>query len=230
MPRVYPFEYGTFTQHVPTLEPKMIDKISSWKYTEDYATEPELIRAARRHADELGVESVTPATGAQLAVIAGLTQAKNIVEVGTGAGVSSLWLLSASDDSVLTTIDSEPEYQNVAKETFKSSGIQANRVRSITGKAAAVMGNMAESAYDLVFLDIDPEDLEEILPTAVSLVRPKGALVVAHALWRDRIPNPALRDDETSGMRSVLRSFESSDDFTSTISMVGDGLLVVYKR
>jgi hypothetical protein len=53
---------------------------------------------------------------------------------------------------------------------------------------------------------------------------------VAHALWRDRIPNPALRDDETSGMRSVLRSFESSDDFTSTISMVGDGLLVVYKR
>jgi predicted O-methyltransferase YrrM len=156
MPRVYPFEYGTFTQHVPTLEPKMIDKISSWKYTEDYATEPELIRAARRHADELGVESVTPATGAQLAVIAGLTQAKNIVEVGTGAGVSSLWLLSSSNDSVLTTIDSEPEYQNVAKETFKSSGIQANRVRTITGKAAAVMGNMAESAYDLVFLDIDP--------------------------------------------------------------------------
>jgi predicted O-methyltransferase YrrM len=230
MPRVYRVEYGTFTNCEPTLRHKMIDKISSWKYTEDYALEPEPIRAARRHADELGVESVTPATGAQLAVIAGLTQAKNIVEVGTGAGISSLWLLSASSDSVLTTIDSEPEYQNVAKENFKTSGIQPNRVRTITGKAANVIGNMAESAYDMVFLDIDPEYLEELLPPAVSLVRPKGALVVAHALWRDRVPNPALRDDQTSGMRSVLRAFETSEDFTSTISMVGDGLLVVYKR
>lgn len=208
----------------------MIDKIASWKYAEDYAVEPEPIRAARRHADELGVESVTPATGAQLAVIAGLTQAKNIVEVGTGAGVSTLWLLSASSDSVVTTIDSEPEFQNVAKETFKTSSIAPNRVRTITGKAASVMGNMAEGAYDLVFLDIDPEDLDEILPTAVSLVRPRGALIVSHALWRDRVPNPTLRDDETSGMRSVLRNFETSEDFTSTLSMVGDGLLVVYKR
>ena len=230
MPRVYPVEYGTFAPRQPTLERKMIDKISSWKYAEDYSSEPESIRSARKHADELGVESVTPATGAQLAVIAGLTQAKNIVEVGTGAGVSSLWLLSASNDSVLTTIDSEPEYQNVAKENFRASSIQANRVRTITGKAVNVMGNMAESAYDLVFLDIDPQYLEEILPTAVSLVRPKGALVVAHALWRDRVPNPALRDDETSAMRSVLRAFESSEDFTSAVSMVGDGLLVVYKR
>jgi predicted O-methyltransferase YrrM len=131
---------------------------------------------------------------------------------------------------VLTTIDSEPEYQNVAKETFRTSGIASNRIRTITGKAANVMGNMAESAYDLVFLDIDPENLEEILATAAALVRPRGALVVAHALWRDRVPNPALRDDQTNGIRSVLRAFENSEDFTPSLSLVGDGLLVIYKH
>ena len=41
MPRVYRVEYGTFTNCEPTLRHKMIDKISSWKYTEDYALEPE---------------------------------------------------------------------------------------------------------------------------------------------------------------------------------------------
>jgi predicted O-methyltransferase YrrM len=92
------------------------------------------------------------------------------------------------------------------------------------------MGNMAESAYDLVFLDIDPENLEEILATAAALVRPRGALVVAHALWRDRVPNPALRDDQTNGIRSVLRAFENSEDFTPSLSLVGDGLLVIYKH
>lgn len=207
----------------------MIDKISSWKFAEEYPSEPSHIREARHHADQLGVESVTVATGNQLALIAALTKAKNIVEAGTGAGVSSLWLLSASKDSILTTIDNEPEYQNVARRNFTAAAIPANRIRVITGKAKAVMGNMAEAGYDLVFLDIDPFELEELLPTAVSLIRPGGALVIAHALWRDRVPNPALRDEETSALRAALRNFEENEGFIANISMAGDGLLVVAK-
>jgi predicted O-methyltransferase YrrM len=211
------------------LELNMIDKISSWKYSEEYVTEPDHIKAARRHSDELGVEAVTPATGNQLALIAAMSKASSIVEVGTGAGVSGLWLLSASETSVLTTIDDEPEYQNVARENFKSSGLAPSRIRVITGKANAVMGNMAEAGYDLVFLDIDPIDLDAVLPTATGLLKPGGTLVIAHALWRDRIPNPALRDDETSALRAAIKNFGDGDGFISSLSMVGDGLLVVVK-
>ncbi|MEN9954214.1 MAG: hypothetical protein RL028_816 [Actinomycetota bacterium] len=207
----------------------MIDKISSWKFAEDYAVEPAAIAEARQHAEQLGVESVTPATGAQLAVIAAISKAKNIVEAGTGAGISGLWLLSASKDSVLTTIDNEPEYQNVARKNFTAAEIPASRIRVITGKAKAVMGNMAESGYDLVFLDIDPLELEELLPTAVGLIRPGGALVIAHALWRDRVPNPALRDDETAALRATIKAFSNVGGFISSISMVGDGLLLIAK-
>jgi predicted O-methyltransferase YrrM len=207
----------------------MIDKISSWKFAEDYSAEPSEIAQARHHAEQLGVESVTPATGAQLAVLAAISKAKNIVEAGTGAGISGLWLLSASKDSVLTTIDNEPEYQNVAKKNFVAANIPANRIRVITGKAKAVMGNMAEGGYDLVFLDIDPLEIEELLPTAVALIRPGGALVIAHALWRDRVPNPALRDDETSALRAAIRAFSDVSGFISSISLIGDGLLLVAK-
>ena len=207
----------------------MIDKISSWKFAEDYTVEPSAIAEARHHAEQLGVESVTPATGSQLAVLAAISKAKNIVEAGTGAGVSGLWLLSASKDSILTTIDNEPEYQNVARKNFTAAGIPASRIRVITGKAKAVMGNMAESGYDLVFLDIDPLEIEELLPTAVGLIRPGGALVISHALWRDRVPNPALRDEETAALRSTIRAFSNVDGFVSSISMVGDGLLVIAK-
>mgnify|MGYP006170767351 FL=1 len=207
----------------------MIDKISSWKFAEDYTVEPSAIAEARHHAEQLGVESVTPATGAQLAVLAAISKAKNIVEAGTGAGISGLWLLSASKDSILTTIDNEPEYQNVARKNFTAAGIPASRIRVITGKAKAVMGNMAESGYDLVFLDIDPLEIEELLPTAVGLIRPGGALLISHALWRDRVPNPALRDEETAALRSAIRAFSNVDGFISSISMVGDGLLVIAK-
>lgn len=207
----------------------MIDKIASWKYAEDYVDEPETIKAARRSAEELGVETVTPATGNQLALLARLAKAKSIVEVGTGAGVSALWLLSASTDSVLTTIDDEPEYQNVARRNFKNAGIAPSRIRVITGKGSAVMGNMAESAYDLVFLDAEPNDLEAMLQSAVALAKPGGAIVISHALWRDRVPNPALRDDETAALRQAIRNFGAGDGFAATISLVGDGLLIVVK-
>jgi len=208
----------------------MIDKLTSWIYAEDYANEPQAIRSARRSAVELGVESVTEATGNQLAVIAGLTRAKSIVEVGTGAGVSGLWLLSASKDSVLTTIDSEPEYQLAARENFKRAEIAPSRIRVISGRASSVMANMAEAAYDLVFLDSDPTDLDEVLPLAIALAKPGGAIVLAHALWRDRVPNPTLREDETSAIRSAVQNFSDNEDFLASISLVGDGLLIVVKR
>ena len=209
---------------------KMIDKISSWKYAENFNREPDHINVARNSAEQLGVESVTPATGAGLASIAAMLGAKNIVEAGTGAGVSALWLLSASETSTLTTIDDEPEYQNQARTNFQLANIPASRARVITGRAAAVMANMTEAAYDLVFLDIEPFDLEQLLPQAIGLVRPSGAIVISHALWRDRVPNPALRDDETSAMRSVVRVFEESEEFISSISMLGDGLLVAVRK
>jgi predicted O-methyltransferase YrrM len=209
---------------------KMIDKISSWKYAENFNREPDHINVARNSAEQLGVESVTPATGAGLASIAAMLGAKNIVEAGTGAGVSGLWLLSASETSTLTTIDDEPEYQNQARTNFQLANIPASRARVITGRAAAVIANMTESAYDLVFLDIEPFDLEQLLPHAIGLVRPSGAIVISHALWRDRVPNPALRDDETSAMRAVVRVFEESDEFISSISMLGDGLLVAVRK
>lgn len=208
----------------------MIDKISSWKYAEDLANEPKHIAAARRSAEELGVESVTPATGSQLATLAAISRSKSIVEVGTGAGVSSLWLLSASEDSTLTTIDEEPEYQNVARENFKAAQLPASRVRVITGRAASVLGNMAEAAYDLVFLDLDPNDLAGILSQAISITKPGGAIVIAHALWRDRVPNPALREDETDALRKAIGLFSTDENYLTTMSLVGDGLLVVAKK
>ena len=208
----------------------MIDKISSWKFAEEFNTEPDAIATARKSAEELGVESVTPATGAGLASIAAMLSAKNIVEAGTGAGVSGLWLLSASDTSTLTTIDDEPEYQDQARKNFQAAQIPTSRARVITGKGNAVMANMTEAAYDLVFIDVDPESVEALLPNATSLVKPGGALVIAHALWRDRVPNPALRDDETSAYRSVIRAFEDSDEFFASISMLGDGLLIAVRK
>jgi predicted O-methyltransferase YrrM len=208
----------------------MVDKISSWKFAEDFVEESEILRAARGRAEELGVECITPSVGAHLALIASALGAKAIVEAGTGTGVSGLWILSASPQAVLATIDTEIEIQAAAKRAFSDAKIAANRTRVITGKALDVMSNMADAAYDLVFLDADRESLEAQLHEASRLLRPGGVVAISHALWRDRVPDPAMRDDATSIYRDVLRFFGSQDDFVSALSPVGDGLLMASKR
>lgn len=208
----------------------MVDKISSWKFVEEFLEEPVSLLKARARADEFGVECVTPATGAQLAFIASTLGANAIVEAGTGTGVSGLWLLGASNKSVLATIDTEPEHQTAAKQAFTDAGIAANRTRVISGKAIEVMSNMADAAYDMVFLDADKETLSAQIHEAARLLRPGGALVIAHALWRDRVPDPAMRDEATTTYRDAIRNLTQNEDFVAAISTVGDGLLMASKR
>ena len=208
----------------------MVDKISSWKFAEDFAQESEVIARARVRAEEMGIECVTASVGKHLAFLASSLQAKAIVEAGTGAGVSGLHLLAGAPGAVLATIDSEQENQLAAKAAFADAGIATNRTRVIAGKAVDVMSNMADAAYDLVFLDADRESLEEQLREASRLLRPGGVVAIAHALWRDRVPDPAMRDEATSIYRDVLRFFEKNESFITSLIASGDGLLLASKR
>jgi predicted O-methyltransferase YrrM len=208
----------------------MVDKISSWKYAEEFVDETDAMLRARARADEIGIECITAATGAHLALLVSAIGAKAIVEAGTGAGLSGLWLLSGNSDCVLATIDTESEHQVAAKASFRDGKIAATRTRVINGKASEVMSNMADSAYDLVFLDADRDTLELQLHEASRLLRPGGVIAIAHALWRDRVPDPAIRDETTAVYRDALRFFVNNDDFVSAMSPIGDGLLLASKR
>jgi len=207
----------------------MVDKISSWKYTEDFTQEAEVIKRARARADELGVEAITPSVGVQLSILARALSAKAIVEVGTGAGISGLWLLSASENSVLATIDTESEHQNIAKLAFEQAGIANSRLRLINGRSVEVLTNLADNAYDLVFLDGDRETIEEQIEQSHRLLRTGGILTIAHALWRDRVPDNQLGDDNTVIYRNLLAKLSKSDRFICTVLPIGDGLIIASK-
>ena len=207
----------------------MVDKITSWKYSEDFAKEPELIARARLRAEELGIESITPSVGSTLATLVSAMGAKAIVEVGTGAGVSGLWLLSGNSSAVLATIETESQYQDLAKLAFDQAGIPNSRLRLINGKANEVLVNLADAAYDLLLLDGDRETLLDQVKESIRLLRPGGVLVITHALWRDRVPDFALGDDSTLMYRSVLQYIGNSTHFKSTLLPTGDGLLIASK-
>jgi len=205
------------------------DKQLSWKYAEEFVVEREDIAQAREHSLELGIEPVTASMGAQLAVVAAAINPANIIEIGTGIGVSGLWLMSGATDAVLTTIDSELDYQQLARAGFANAGIAANRIRLIGGRAEEVLPRMNESNYDLVFIDGDPGSVIEYVEHGLRLARRGGTVIVAHALWRGRVADPAQRDETVAGFRSLLKEIATSDAVLAALSPVGDGLLQLTK-
>jgi predicted O-methyltransferase YrrM len=204
-------------------------KESSWKFAEEFIVERPEIALARQHSIEVGVEPVSPATGAQLAILAAATDAKNIMEIGTGLGVSGLWMLAGAPRAVLTSIDSEIDHQQLAKANFASAGIASNRIRLIAGRALDVLPRMNDSSYDLVLVDADTYSVIEYVEHALRMVRAGGTVLVAHALWRGRVADPAQRDDTVANFRSILREVAESPAVISALSPVGDGLLQLTK-
>ena len=207
----------------------MAEKELNWKFAEEFVVERADITEARQHSIEIGVDPVSPAMGAQLAVIAAATNAKSIIEIGTGVGVSGLWLFLGAPNAVLTSIDSEIDHQQLAKAAFAAAGIPGNQARLIAGRALDVLPRMNESSYDLVVVDADPQSVIEYVEHGLRLVRPGGTVLVAHALWRGRVANPSQRDDTVAEYRSLLREISASSAVISALSPVGDGLLQLTK-
>ncbi|ROS59464.1 putative O-methyltransferase YrrM [Frigoribacterium sp. PhB160] len=203
---------------------------SSWKFAEELVTESDPVAEARQHSLEVGVEPVSPAVGAQLALVAAASGAKNVIEVGTGLGVSGLWLLTGAPGATLTSIDKEVDHQQSARDAYLRAGVPAARVRLITGRAAEVLPRMNENSYDIVFVDADPGSVIEYVEHGLRLARPGGLVLVAHALWHGAVANPARRDATTSGFRTLLTEVSTSPAVLSSLSTAGDGLLQLVKR
>jgi predicted O-methyltransferase YrrM len=215
----------------PPLEADIAGNLqSSWTYAEEFVPEDEVLTTARSKGGELGCVPVLPGAGAALAALAAAAGAKAVVEIGTGAGVSGLYLLRGmAKDGVLTSIDVDPEHQNAAKRTFTDAGIATGRTRLIMGRALDVLPRLTEEAYDLLFVDAAKSEYPGYHEQGVRLLRPGGVIAFDSVLWSGGVANPARRDAETVALREVARAVREDDRLVPVLLPLGDGLLVAAK-
>lgn len=201
------------------------------EFVESYIPEDDFLHAARQSAREVGLIPVGSGAGAALRLLAAAGNAKAVVEVGTGTGVSGLWLLRGMRlDGILTTIDIEGEHQRVARRLFAGAGYPPGRTRIITGHALDVLPRLADNAYDLILLDADPDEHAAYAAEARRLLRTGGVLVINGALAGGRVGDPAARDPATVTIREVVRALRDSDEWVCALLPAGDGLLCAVKR
>ena len=203
----------------------------SLHFAEAYVAEDIVLQTARSLAHEVGLSAVTPGAGAVLRLLAAAGSAKAVVEIGTGTGVSGVWLLRGMRaDGVLTTIDLEHEHQRIARRIFLEAGFAPSRTRIIAGRALDVLPRLADGMYDLIFVDADATEFGACAEAALRLLRPGGVLAVHGALAGGRIGDPAARDADTVTIRETVKAVRESDDWIPALLPAGEGLLVAVKR
>ena len=190
-----------------------------------YAVEDEPLLIARANAEDLGgTTPVAPAVGGALRFLAIAIGARTVVEIGTGCGSSGIWLLRGMrPGSVLTSVDTEPEYHRMARKAFTQAGFAANQARLILGRALDVLPRLSDGAYDLVFCDADQAAYPDYLTAGLRLLRAGGIVV-----FNDVLPPGA--GPATDGARELADMLGNDEKVVPLLIPIAGGMLVAIKR
>ncbi len=190
-----------------------------WNYSQSFISEDSNLIKARDKSKELGLSAIGQGVGSLLKFLASTIDASNVVEIGTGTGVSGLWLFRGMNSAgVLTSIDSDQERQRAAKEIFSEAGIASNKIRLIAGRAIEVVAKLTDNAYDLMFISGDKLEYETLLDQSLRLLRPGGILVF----------NNILDDSNSADNEAVKAVSEKIKDDSRLVSVMlpsGSGII-----
>jgi predicted O-methyltransferase YrrM len=148
--------------------------------------------------------SVAPNEGKLLMLLAQLCGARNILEIGTLGGYSTIWLARGMvSGGSLITLEANPKHAEVARLNIARAGF-TDRAEVRVGPARDTLSQLASegrSPFDLIFIDADKESYPEYLAWALKLAGP-GALIIADNVIRDgKILDPADTDPRVQGAR-----------------------------
>lgn len=159
-------------------------------------------------------------TGNLLAVLAAARPGGRVLELGTGVGEGTAWLLSGMDDaSHLVTVELDEAVQNVARERLGSDP----RVTFAAGDGGAWLLNYDGEPFDLVFADTWPGKFTH-LEQALQLVAPGGTYLID-----DLDPQPGWPEDHGASVKRLLTDLEEREDFRSVRLAWASGLLMAVR-
>jgi len=206
--------------------PLDIARITAW--LDDLVPDRDPVLAAlEAEAAETGFPIIGPASGHLCYLLARLTSARRVCELGSGFGYSTAWFARAVKENgggeVHHTVMDETLSAR-ARAVLGELGVLEPVVFHI-GEAVATLNELV-GPFDLVFLDIDKDGYPAALPVIEAKLRPGGVLIADNMLRGGRIFDEDDRSLETESIRAFTRMVMESPDWIATVAPVRDGVLV----
>lgn len=172
--------------------------------------------AAQERAELRPIE-VAPVAGKLLHLLVRISRARRVLEIGTLAGYSAIWMARAlPEGGRLISIEAEPDNAALARRNIDAAEV-GDRVEILEGRAADVLPTLDEGEpFDLVFIDADKESNTVYLDWAARLA-PVGAVIVVDNVVRDgRVADLGDEDAQIAGVRAGLEMLRDDPRFDAT--------------
>ena len=171
-----------------------------------------------------GIPIVGPAVGRVLFLLARVINARQVFEMGSAVGYSTIWLArGVGEKGVVYYTDTEQENARQAVSYFKKAGVD-NQVRLLIGDSINLIDTVEED-FDLIFNDVDKKQYPEAFVKAYPRLRRGGLLVSDNVLWYGRVAE-GNRGTATEAVREFNRLIYSKEDLFTTILPIRDGISI----
>jgi len=196
----------------------------AWRRLDAYLTEtlvghdPDLETAvAEQNAAGLPPIEVAPVSGKLLHLLARISGARRVLEIGTLGAYSTIWMARGiPDDGVVVTIEAEPGIAAVARTNVDRAGV-GEKVDIRIGRGEHVLPTLAdEEPFDMVFIDADKESNTIYLDWAARLGHPGTVVVVDNIGRAGEVANPATMNPQVIGTQRGLELLGRDPRFDAT--------------
>ena len=197
-------------------------------------SESELLKKNREETKKLGpisIMQVGAAQGAFLSILCKCGKFKNCLEVGVFTGYSSLCISSViEDDSMLTVIDNNNEYLDIAEKYWKLANVveKINVIKKDALEALSKLKSNPDKQFDFAFIDADKANYVKYYDLILPLMSRGGILCIDNTLWKGRVYDPDNQTDSTRAIRSLNEKIKNDKRVEHSILTIYDGMTICY--
>lgn len=198
-----------------------------WAKVDDYfgdlLTPPhDALDAARAANEKAGLPAidVSRLQGKFLEFLVRVSGARNILEIGTLGGYSTICLARAlPGDGRVVTLELDPHHAEVARINLQNAGL-LDYVDVLVGPAIETLPTLEKTVlvpFDLIFIDADKQSYPEYLAWAVKLARPGTVIVADNVVREGKVVNPKSKDPNVQGVRRFTELLAAESRLSATV-------------
>jgi predicted O-methyltransferase YrrM len=189
----------------------------------------EVLAEMEGEATKRKIPIVGPAVGRLLQQLALMINARNIFEMGSAIGYSTIWWARAlGPEGRVTYTDGNPQNAAEARQYFERAGV-ADRITVRIGDALELLSEEKQE-FDIIFNDVDKEDYPRVFRLAVPRLRKGGLFVTDNVLWSGRVAENNPSEASTKAILEFNRLLYNSAELFTTILPIRDGVAVAVKQ
>ena len=173
--------------------------------------------------------STSPLQSHIMKFLVSLARPKNILEIGTFIGITTLELASATPaETRIVTIEKYPEFAKVAAANFKHNRV-GDKISLLIGDALEVLPTLKTKLFDFIYLDGNKERYWDYFVLLEPMMAPGAVVAVDDVFFNGDVLNKECKTEKGAGVKRFMENVKNREGYTKTIFPMGNGLLILSK-